>query len=113
MGKPLTLGGQLKCAHDIPVPMISAKAAKVTIDGNPVILATGAPFSVAGCTNMPPPPSKIPCTAITFAMPSDKTFKVTSMGMPLLLQEAKGMTTCAPPPNMPKIQGKQTKVEAT
>jgi hypothetical protein len=114
MPKVLTAGGKILCGHGTQALIAPSNlSTKVTIMNNAAVLAT-APFTVAGCPNMPSAaaPTNIPCTAITFPSPSDKTFKVTSMGLPLLLQTASaGMATCAPPAP-PSLVPLQQKVEA-
>lgn len=110
MPKVLTAAGKIMCAHGIPAtappPNLSTK---VTVMGQPVVLVS-APFTVSGCPNSGP--NLIPCTAITFPTPADKTMKVTSMGLPILFQTASGgMATCSPPAP-PSLVPVQQKVEA-
>lgn len=111
MGKLLTAGASMMCAHAIKIaPTPAHMSTRVTVNGQGVLLA-GAPFPVAGCPNMPSAatPTNIPCTTLSF-VPMAK--KVLVESKPPLLQDDEGLLTCMPKGD-PVVVGVNVKVEAT
>jgi hypothetical protein len=74
-------GGQAK--PTLPNP-------RVRVMGLPVV-TQGPPYIVAGCTNVPPPPGRIPCVSATWVVAA---LRVKVMGLPVLLQDSQAV--CIP-----------------
>ncbi len=68
-------GGQAK--PTLPNP-------RVRVMGLPTVVQP-PPWIIAGCTNVPPPPGRIPCLTAQWVTGA---VRVTSMGMPLLLVDS-------------------------
>jgi hypothetical protein len=76
------------CAHagqaqpTAPIP-------RVNVMGQPI--TTQLPYTIAGCTNPPPPAQSGPCLTATWMTAATR---VRAMGQPLLLQDSQ--STCMP-----------------
>ena len=100
-------GAIVQCAHGgMVVPTVPNP--RVTVMGMPIITAAW-PWTVAGCPFPPPPVGNGPCLVAQWLPPS-ATMRVTSMGMPLLVQTSQAICT---PTGTPVIVGQtQTRVTA-
>jgi hypothetical protein len=76
----------------------------VLVMGQPIIVST-AQWAVAGCTLPPPPAANGPCVTAVF---TTAALRVTSYGMPVLLQDS--MSVCAPTGTPLIISATQTRV---
>lgn len=96
MASPLTESSSITCVHSGKVT--GTGAPKLTIGGQAVLLADGVMGkTVDGCTNLPPPPSKVPCGAVASLLPPSLAQKLTVGGRPVVLDTLQGTTACAPP----------------
>lgn len=113
----LTMNCTVTCVHGGQARP-TAPNPRVRIMGTPVPLSS-APFVVAGCPMVIPPPAgpgPAPCLTATFLSPT-MTVRVKSMGQPLLCQSSMtGPCVTTPPsppaPLLPVSNAGQTKVQA-
>jgi len=69
----------VNCPH-LPGAAANVSAVKLTVQGKPVLTGLG---SVTGCSNVPPPPAKVPCTTVTII--GGKAAKLNVSGTSVLL----------------------------
>jgi hypothetical protein len=113
----LNMQCKVTCSHG-GMAMPSAPNPRVKIMSVPVPIAA-APFSVAGCPFIIPPPAgpgPVPCISGIF-LPPTMTIRVKSMGQPLLCQTSMtGPAITTPPspplPFLPVIFAGQVRVKA-
>ena len=107
----LTTGSTVKCAHGGTVTL-KASQTKLTIDGQPALLAldlVGAP--IPDCP-IKPAPGVAPCLAVTSVIAGTATTVIIDK-MPVLLDTATGLTNGVPQPAPWKvISAGQSKFEA-
>jgi hypothetical protein len=85
----LSAGDQIVCAHGgRAMPLITSP--RVRVKGLPVVTQT-VPYTIAGCSNPPPPTSVGPCILANWVKPS---LRVKSMGQALLLRNSQAI--CVP-----------------
>lgn len=100
-------GALVQCAHGGMVEP-TAPNPRVTVMGMPII-TVGAPWVVAGCAFPPPPEGNGPCLVAQW-LPPTGTMRVTSMGVPLLVESSQAICV---PTGTPVIVGQtQTRVKA-
>ena len=76
----------------------------VLVMGQPIVVST-AQWAVVGCTFPPPPAANGPCVTAMFIT---SALRITSYGMPVLLQD--GLSICAPTGTPLIITATQTRV---
>lgn len=105
----LTSITQIQCSHGAVVSHVPSSP-KVTILGNPVLVATDL-NSVAGCAFTLPGGAYSPCVTVRWTAPSTR---VKVFGQPVVLQSSAGIGTAATQaPQGPAIVGAtQPKVQA-
>jgi len=91
------------CAH-LGKATASAFIPNVLVMGQPIIVKT-VPWTVVGCPLPPPPAANGPCVSALF---TTSALRVTSYGMPVLLQDS--MSICAPTGTPLIISATQTRV---
>ncbi|MFZ2360326.1 MAG: hypothetical protein WA040_13370 [Anaerolineae bacterium] len=100
-------GAIVQCAHGgmvqptVPNP-------RVTVMGMPII-TVGAPWVVAGCAFPPPPVANGPCVVAEW-LPLTASLRVTSMGLPVLVQSSQAI--CTPTGTPVIVSLTQTRVKA-
>jgi hypothetical protein len=113
MGKVLTSSATITCSHGGTVKPVPSQQ-KLTVDGTPVLVdgdLVGA--TVSGCTNVPPPQGRVPCSATT-SMSAGAATKLTVGGKGVLLDSASGQTNSTPAPGTFSVSDAgQTKLTAT
>jgi hypothetical protein len=88
-GSLLHVGATVICAHGgqgqptMPNP-------RVKVMGQPIVTQT-APYTVAGCANLPPPINVGPCAMAQWV---NAAVRVKAMGQPVLLQDSQSL--CVP-----------------
>jgi hypothetical protein len=96
MAKVLTTGSSIVCNHSGQVKPLTSSA-KLTISGNPVLLANQvSSWTIVGCTQTPPPPSKSPCVTVS-QLTGASAQKLTANAQPVLLDSGQGVTDGKPP----------------
>jgi hypothetical protein len=113
MGQVLTAAATITCSHGGTVLVVPSQHA-LTVDGQPVLVdgdLTGA--TVVGCTNLPPPQGRVPCSTTT-SMTAGAATKLTAGGKAVLLDSATGQTNSTPAPGTWSVSNAgQTKLTAT
>jgi len=85
----LSAGDQIFCVHGgRAMPLITSP--RVRVKGLPVVTQT-VPYTIAGCTNPPPPLNVGPCILANWIKSS---LRVKTMGQPLLLRNSQAI--CVP-----------------
>jgi uncharacterized Zn-binding protein involved in type VI secretion len=100
-------GAMVQCAHGGMVEP-TVPSPRVTVMGMPIITA-GAPWTVAGCAFPPPPVANGPCVVAQW-LPPTAAMRVTSMGMPVLVQSSQAICTPTGTPTI--VASTQTRVTA-
>jgi len=111
----LTMSCVVTCVHGGQA-MPTAPNPRVMLSGTPIPIAS-APFMVAGCAMVIPPPvgpGPTPCISAIF-LPATMTVRVKSMGQPLLCQTsmtgpAINIPPAPPLPLLPVSSAGQTRV---
>jgi hypothetical protein len=93
----------ITCSH-LGKATPAAFVPNVLVMGQPIIVKT-AQWAVVGCTFPPPPVANGPCVTAFFVT---SALRVTSYGMPVLLQDS--MSICAPTGTPLIISATQTRV---
>ena len=83
-------GAVVQCAHGGMVQP-TAPSPRVTVMGVPII-TVGAAWTVVGCAFPPPPVANGPCVVAEW-LPFTASLRVTSMGMPVLVQSSQAICT--------------------
>lgn len=107
MANVLTSASSITCGHQGRVSTTSA--AKLTIDGNPVLIGVGSTVSAA-CTLQNSNSSK-KCTTATPV--GGKAAKLCVGGSPVMLDTVTGTTDGYPPPGVITVDAGQTKLTAS
>ncbi|RLT44686.1 MAG: hypothetical protein DWI57_02740 [Chloroflexi bacterium] len=100
-GYLLTMSCVVTCAHGGQAKAVAPNP-RVKVMGTPVPMAA-APFVVAGCPMVIPPPAgpgPTPCITASF-LPPTATARVKSMGQPLLCQSSSTGPCVTTPPSPP------------
>ncbi len=107
MGAPiLHLGAQVLCMHGGQA-VLTVPNPRVKVGGQPVT-TQGAPYTVAGCANPPPPYGTGPCVTANWVTAS---LRVKAGGLPVLLQN--GQAVCVPTGTGLTVAMAQPRVTAT
>lgn len=88
-GNLLHVGATISCAHQGQGQPTSPNP-RVKVMGNPVV-TQAFPYTIAGCTNPPPPANVGPCITAQWV---SAAMRVKVMGQPVLLQDSKAV--CLP-----------------
>jgi hypothetical protein len=84
----LHLGATVQCAHGGQAqPTVTNP--RVTVSGQPIVM-NAAPYMVAGCPFPPPPNGNGPCISAQWVT---SAVRVTSNGLPVLLQDSQAVCT--------------------
>jgi hypothetical protein len=92
-GPVLTTAAPILCSHGGQAHAPAANP-RVTVQGAPALLQA-VPMVIAGCPVPPPPAGTGPCVTATWATGA---LRVTSMGAPLVLADARAPCTPTPSP---------------
>jgi hypothetical protein len=117
MPKALTTGAMVVCSHQGRVQILSAGQGKLKV-GAAFVLVDGdlVGKSISGCLNNPTPanPSFKPCTSTTSMIAGAATrLKVGTPALPVLLENANGMTDSVPPGTWSVQSPGQTKLDTS
>lgn len=93
----LHVGAVVQCAHG-GIAQPTAPNPRVKVMGQPIV-TLGAPFIIAGCAFPPPPVANGPCVTAQWLLGATR---VSSLGMPVLLQDSPAICT---PTGTPLIIG--------
>ncbi|TMF56571.1 MAG: hypothetical protein E6I22_05580 [Chloroflexi bacterium] len=107
-GNLVNTSAQVMCAHGGQAQATMPNT-QVQVGGSPTV-TLAAPWTIAGCANPPPPAQLGPCVTATW-IPGTGTVRVTSNGMPLLVQSSQSLCVPTPAPLIISNAG-QTKVTA-
>jgi hypothetical protein len=88
-GTLLHVGATISCAHQGQAQP-TAPNPRVKVMGNPVV-TQAFPYTIAGCTNPPPPTNVGPCITAQWV---SAAIRVKVMGQPVLLQDSQAI--CLP-----------------
>jgi hypothetical protein len=102
----LHLNATVTCSHAGKATPMSV-VPNVLVMGQPIVVRT-SPWGVAGCALPPPPAANGPCVTAMF---QTSALRVTSQGMPVLLQDSQAL--CAPSGTPLLIMVTQTRVLGT
>ena len=99
----LHLNAAVTCAH-VGKATPTAVVPNVLVSGQSIVVRT-TPWAVTGCTLPPPPAANGPCVTAMF---QSSAARVTSYGVPVLLQDS--VAVCAPSGTPLVITGSQMRV---
>lgn len=100
-------GAVVQCAHGGMVQP-TVPSPRVMVMGMPIVTAS-APWTVAGCAFPPPPVANGPC-AVAQWLPPTAALRVTSMGVPVLVESSQAI--CTPTGTPATVSSTQTRVKA-
>lgn len=86
-------------------------AAKLTVSGNAVLVATSL-GTVAGCLTVPPPQGQKACLNVLKVSPNSVATKLLANGSGVLLEKLTGVTDGVPAGDLGGSQASQTKLVA-
>lgn len=112
MSGVLTIGSQVTCSFQGTVQ--TSSNAKLTVNGAPVLLATGiAGKSIAGCTHpTSSSPTATPCTTVA-SLSGGLSSKLTAGSSPVVLDSVAGFGDSVNPIDTISAQAQQTKLTAS
>ena len=97
-------GAMVLCAHsgqaEPPVPQ-----PRVRVGGQPVAVQP-VPYTVSGCQNLPPPPSRVPCVSAQWKTGATR---IKVLGEPVLLADSAAI--CTPTGTGLSVAATQTRVK--
>lgn len=93
MANVLTQTSTLTCAHQGNVTAMATQSV-LKVNGQSV-LVTQVQGAIAGCIQVPPPPSNKPCTSVTSQVGGTSTVLKVN-GSPVLLDTSSGLTDGSP-----------------
>lgn len=112
MSVALTTSSRVTCSSNGTVQ--TSSGAKLTVNGAPVLLASGiAGKPIAGCTHpTSSSPTATPCTTVA-SLSGGMSTKLTAGGAPVVLDSVGGLGDAVNPPDTISAQAQQTKLTAS